>query len=137
MKFWKMALAEMLVVALLVFSTNTNGISSYITWLWERDKLKFCPAGERKKKFPPSWLFYPLRNPKHFLGACMVPTLTYSNTKFMDFLEFFKFLKKWFVDHKYSIRLEGMKNGKFVLFNTLFIQFQTMHISEITVLWKI
>ena len=39
-----MALAETSVVTFSVFSTNTNGRSDLITYLWERDKLKFRPT---------------------------------------------------------------------------------------------
>ena len=46
-------------------------------------------------------------------------------------------LKKWFADYINKFRPEGMGNSNTGLFNTLFIKFQTMHISKITILWKI
>ena len=76
MKFWKMAQAEMLVLAFLVFSTNTNGRSSYITWLWERDKLKFCPPGKAKKEIPSLMAFLPTAKSKTLFG-CLHGSHTY------------------------------------------------------------
>ena len=40
-------------------------------------------------------------------------------------------LKKWFADYKSKLRPEGMKNCNVAAFITLFIKFQTWHISEI------
>ena len=58
-----------------------------------------------------------------------------------DFSIFFKDLfvhvKKWFADFTDEFRPEGMKNGNIGVFINLSIKFQTMHISKITILYKI